>query len=150
DGSKTARKSSSRRASRASPSTASWQQRRNRKWPASDRRGPSVGRSSARLRVARRGGAGQHGVDPTAFLIESGEQRAVEYPAARQLDLHRIDEAPVDENLVMQVCPGRQSRRADIADHLPLADLLTGLQVTGESRHVAIGGLVAVGVPDAD
>src|SRR5262245_15450344 len=50
----------------------------------------------------------------------------------------------------MQVRPGRQSGRADIADHLSLAHFLAGLQAAGESRHVAIGGLVAVGVPDAD
>jgi len=50
----------------------------------------------------------------------------------------------------MQVRSGRQSGRTDIADHLSLAHFLAGLHAAGESRHVAIGGLIAVGVPDAD
>src|SRR5215467_4717847 len=105
---------------------------------------------SARLRVARRRGAGHHGVEPRAFLLEAAEQRALQHSPARQLDLHGIDEAAVDQDFEMQVRPGRQSGRADIADHLSLAHLLAGLHAAGESRHVAVGGLITVSVPDAD
>ena len=45
---------------------------------------------------------------------------------------------------------GREPGGADVADHLSLADLLARVHAAGEGRHVAIGGLVTVGVTDAD
>ena len=74
---------------------------------------------------------------------------AVEHAAARQLDAHRIDEAAVDQDLVVHVRAGREAGRADIADHLALAHARAGLRRARERRHVAVGGLVAVGVLDA-
>src|SRR5262249_17494755 len=88
--------------------------------------------------------------EPRAFLFEAGEQPALQYPPARQLDLHRIDEAAVDQDFEMQVRPGRQSGRADIADHLSLAHFLAGLHAAGESRPVPLVAPLAVGCPDAD
>src|SRR5581483_9752752 len=44
----------------------------------------------------------------------------------------------------------RLAGRADEADHLALPHLLAGLHALGERRHVAVGGLIAVVVLDAD
>ena len=57
------------------------------------------------LRVARRRTAGHHGVEPSAFLIEGGEQRTLEHTAARQLYFHRVDEAPIDQNFKCRCDP---------------------------------------------
>src|SRR3982074_430901 len=44
-----------------------------------------------------------HGVETIALLLEARHQRAVERAATRQLDAHRIDEAAVDQNFVMDL-----------------------------------------------
>ena len=41
------------------------------------------------------------GLDLLALALELGERPAVELPAARHADLHRIDEAAVDHDLVV-------------------------------------------------
>src|SRR5437879_9070020 len=46
--------------------------------------------------------------------------------------------------------PGRVPGRADIADYLALTDLYAGLDAACEGRHMAVGGLVAVIVLEAD
>ena len=85
-----------------------------------------------------------------ALALEARQHRAVEHAAARQLHAQRIDEAAVDQDLVVHVRAGREPGRADIADHLALAHAGAGLRRAGERGHVAVGGLVAVGVADAD
>src|SRR4029077_5956420 len=45
---------------------------------------------------------------------------------------------------------GRQAGRADEADNLALADAAADIESAGESRHVAVSCLVAVGMADAD
>ena len=89
-------------------------------------------------------------VEPVAFLLEARQHRAFQRAAARQFHAHRIDEAAVDQNFVVDVRAGRLAGRADEADHLALPHLLAGLHALGEGRHVAVGGLVAVVVLDAD
>ena len=84
-----------------------------------------------------------------ALLLEARQHRAFQLAPARQLDAHRIDEAAVDADLVMHVRAGRQAGRADEADHLALAHVLAFVDAAREGAHVAIGGLVAVGVADA-
>ena len=106
-------------------------------------------RGSAVLRDAR-ARARDDAVDALALLVEAREQRAFEHAAARQLDAQRIDEAAVHQDLVVHVRAGREAGRADIADHLALADARAGLGRARERGHVAVGGLVAVGVVDAD
>src|SRR6185295_10880446 len=75
---------------------------------------------------------------------------AFQRAAARQLDAHRVDEAAVDEDFVVDVGTGRHAGRADEADHLALAHALAGLHALGIGRHVAVGSLIAVVVLEAD
>src|SRR5690606_32830311 len=56
----------------------------------------------------------------------------------------------VAPQLIVQVRAGRGAGRADIGDHLALADALAGPQAAGEPRQVSIAGLPAAGVTDAD
>src|SRR6185437_12826069 len=76
--------------------------------------------------------------------------RAFERAAARQLDTHRVDEAAVDQDFVVNMGAGRHARRSDEADHLALSHALAGLHALGEGGHMAVGGLVAVVVFQAD
>src|SRR6266516_4878318 len=91
-----------------------------------------------------------HGIEAIALFLEARHQRSLERAAARQLDAHRIDETPVDQNLIMDVGAGRHAGRAHEADHLALPHPLAGLHALGVGRHVAVGGLVAVVVLQAD
>src|ERR1043166_5854173 len=91
-----------------------------------------------------------HAVDTFALLLEAGEDSAFQRAAARQLDAHGIDKAAVDQDFVVHVGAGRHARRSDEADDLALAHALAGLHAFGVSGHVAVGGLVAVVVLDAD
>ena len=50
----------------------------------------------------------------------------------------------------MHVGAGRKAGRADEADDLTLPNPAADIEAARESRHVAVGGLVAVGVTDAD
>src|ERR1051325_10406104 len=61
-----------------------------------------------------------HRIEAVAFLLEARQHRAFERTAARQLDPHRIDEAAVDQDFIMDVGAGRLSGRADKADDLSL------------------------------
>src|ERR1700716_4376924 len=67
------------------------------------------------------------GVEPIALFLERGHQRPVERAAARQLDAHRIDEAGVDQDFVMDVRSGGHAGRADEADDLALPYPLCGV-----------------------
>src|SRR5262249_1567918 len=60
------------------------------------------------------------------------------------------DEAAVDLDLVVDVRAGRKAGGADIADHLALADALSDLDALRIRGHVAVGGLIAVRMLDAD
>src|SRR3954452_2303678 len=91
-----------------------------------------------------------HGVEPVALLLEAGHQRALERAAARQLDAHRIDEAAVDQDFVMHMRASRHAGRADETDHLALPHALAGLHAFCISGHMAVGGLIAVVVFQAD
>src|SRR5439155_25738896 len=71
--------------------------------------------------------AAHHTFDAVALFLEAGEDRALEHAAARQADAHRVDEAAVDDDLVVHVRAGREAGRADEADHLALAHLLARL-----------------------
>src|SRR4051794_20062388 len=51
------------------------------------------------------------GVEAIALFLECGHQRPVERTAARQLDAHRIDEAAVDQDFVMDVRSGGHAGR---------------------------------------
>ena len=68
---------------------------------------------------------------------------------ARHLDRQRIDEARIDQHLVVKVRAGGEAGRADIADDLALAHLLAGGDALAEAQHVAVGGVIAVGMADA-
>ena len=50
----------------------------------------------------------------------------------------------------MHVRAGRKAGRADEADDLTLSNPAADIEAARESGHVAVGGLVAVGVADAD
>src|SRR6516165_10752145 len=91
-----------------------------------------------------------HRVEAIALLLEACHDRPLQRTAARQLDAHRVDEAAVDEGFVVDVGAGRQTRRADKADHLALPHALADFEALGESGHVAVGRLVAVVVLQAD
>ena len=69
-----------------------------------------------------------HDVETVALLLEACHQRPVKRAAARQLDAHRIDEAAVDQDFVMDVRAGRHAGRSDEADDLALPHPLAGLQ----------------------
>src|SRR5262245_31423343 len=84
----------------------------------------------ARRRRSRR--AIKNTVDAGALALEIVEDRSIQLAAARKFDAHRIDEAAVDQHLVMQMRAGRQPGRADIADHLTLANLDAGLDAARE------------------
>src|SRR5262245_35532248 len=84
--------------------------------PESDEKLPD--RRSTRSNARRL--AGHDAVEPLAFLFEASEHRALENAAARQLDAHRVNEAAVDQDLVVQVRACREAGRADKADHLAL------------------------------
>src|SRR5260370_31623465 len=91
-----------------------------------------------------------HCIETIAFLLEVRHQRPVERAPARQFDAHRIDEAAVDQDLVVDVGAGRLSGGADEADHLALPHPLAGLHALGEVRNVAVGSLLTILVLDAD
>jgi len=50
-----------------------------------------------------------HAVEPVALLLEAREQGAVKRASARQLHAHRVDEAAVDQNFVMDVGAGGEA-----------------------------------------
>src|SRR5712672_2837718 len=103
------------------------------------------------IRHARRAAAiAHHGIETIALLLEARDQRPFERAAARQLDAHWIDEASVDQNFIVNVGAGRLSGRTDKADHLALPDPLAGFHALGKGRHMAVGGLVAVVMLEAD
>src|SRR5258708_14183858 len=103
------------------------------------------------IRYARRAAAVvHHGIETIALFLEACHQRSLERAAARQLDAHRIDETPVDQNFIMDVGAGRHAGRSDEADHLALAHPLAGLHALAIGRHVSVRGLVAVVVLQAD
>ena len=90
-----------------------------------------------------------HIVEAVAFVLEGGSV-GFERAAARQPDTHRIDEAAVDQNFVMQMRAGRQAGRADKADDLALAHAHARLDALGEGGHVAVGRFITVGVAKLD
>ena len=110
----------------------------------------NVGENYRLALLRRAGSSGDDAVDSVALLVEAGDQRAFEYAATRQLDAQRIDEAAVHQDLVVHMRAGREAGRADIADHLALPYARARLCRACERRHVAVGGLVAIGVLDLD
>src|SRR5205814_8593834 len=90
------------------------------------------------------------GVEAIAFFLEARHHGALERATARQLDTHRVDETAVDQNFIVDVGAGRHARRSDEADHLSLAYALARFHALGEGGHMAVGGLVAVVVFQAD
>src|SRR5690348_10659085 len=58
----------------------------------------------------------------------AGSEQTAEANAGAQEPL-RIDRVAVDARLVMQMWPGRTAGRADLADHLANADVLSDLHV---------------------
>src|ERR1700761_3987110 len=93
--------------------------------------GAELHRAAARIRDAR-ATAGHHRIEAVALFLETGQHRSLERAAARQLDAHRIDEAAVDQNFVMDVGAGRLSGRTDKADHLALPHPLADLEALGK------------------
>ena len=89
-------------------------------------------------------------VDAGALLLELGELPSLELALARHLDLKRIDEAAVDQHLVVQVRARGEAGGSDVADDLALAHLDAGRDALREAQHVSVGGVIAVGVADAD
>src|SRR6185503_2136068 len=106
-----------------------------------------------RLRLSRlrdpSGRMYQYRVELLARFLEHRERGPVEHAPARQFDRHRVYEAIVDEDLEMHVRTGRQAGRTDEADDLALAHAAADIEPPRECRHVAVGGLIAVGVADA-
>ena len=98
----------------------------------------------------------QHGrtphqvVDASAFFLKIAKLLARELALARNLDRKRIDELIVDQHFEVQVRACRQARCADVADQLRLSHLGSNRDAGAEALHVAIGRVVAVGVPDAN
>src|SRR5262249_60658523 len=77
-------------------------------------------------------------VDALALPVKIREHLAVERTTARELDAHRINEAAVDENLVMHMGAGRWAGGSNEADDLPLAHARALLHTARERGHVAI------------
>src|SRR4051794_204842 len=73
-------------------------------------------------------------VDLVLLPFELGEGVTVQFPPARQPDLHGIDEMSVDDHFVMEVRSGREARIAQVPDHLPLLDPDAGSNPVGEAR----------------
>src|SRR5687767_1973560 len=88
--------------------------------------------------------------DALALLLEGGELGPLQLAPAREADFHGIDEAAVDQHLEVQMRAGGKAGRADISDHLALAHALPGLQAARIAAHMAVGCLVAVGMPERD
>src|SRR3954471_14234737 len=104
--------------------------------------------SLALRQTGRAAGLLQQLVGLPALALELGQRPPVQLPPTRHADFHGIDEVPIDDYLVMEVRPGRQPRRAHVADHLALADPGAGLDAGGEAGLVVIGRHVAVRVLD--
>src|SRR6185436_5600950 len=66
-------------------------------------------------------------IESVALFFEARHHRALERAAARQFHAHRVDEAAVDQDFVVDVGAGRHARRPDEADYLALAHALAGL-----------------------
>src|SRR6185369_13088919 len=114
-----------------------------------DRFEGSVAASAAHLARLRRG-AGSFGdaggtaavvhlgIEAVALFFEARHHGAFERAAARQLDTHRVDEAAVDQDFIVDVGAGRHAGRSDEADHLALAHALARLHALGKRRHMAV------------
>ena len=111
-----------------------------------DERRNVTGRRRARGHARRL--ARHDAVEPLALLLEARQHRAFQHAAARQLDAHRIDEAAVDQDLVVHMRAGRKAGRADEADHLALPHARAFVDAARKGAHVAVGGFIAVGVAD--
>src|SRR5215475_8739010 len=77
------------------------------------------------------GAAVHHRIQPVALLLEASQHRAFQRTAARQFHAHRVDEAAVDQDFVVDVWAGRQAAGTDEADHLPLTDLPADFHALG-------------------
>src|SRR6201986_4451349 len=75
-----------------------------------------------------------HRIDAIALLLEAGNDRPFKRAATRQLDAHRVDEAAVHDDFVVDVSAGGFASRADKADHLALVNPLADLTSLGEGR----------------
>src|SRR5207302_11512161 len=67
---------------------------------------------------------------------------------ADEPDRQRIDRDAAAMDLVVEVRPGREAARPDVADQLALSDPLAG--IGDDPAHVRIAGRPAVAVGDAD
>src|SRR5690606_27889591 len=127
-------------------------------WPPWRRPGPAdpslaLGRTQAfgRRVLGRRAGAGgDQGVDAGLFGAERRQVPTGQDGALGHAGAARIGPLAVAPQLVVQVRAGRGAGRADIGDHLALADALAGAQPAGVTRQVGIAGFPAAGVADAD
>src|SRR5580658_10910550 len=88
-------------------------------------------------------------VELLAVLFKLSERTPLEHASARQFDGHRVDEAVVDQDLEVDVGPGGKPGRADEANDLSLSHAAADLEPARKSGHMAVGGLITVGVIDA-
>src|SRR5690606_41505872 len=88
-------------------------------------------------------------IDAGTFLLKFRKLATGELPLPGDLDLERIDEPAVDQDLVVEVGPRGETRGPDIADDLPPLDLDALLYTRGHSGPVAVGGLIACAIGDA-
>ena len=89
-------------------------------------------------------------IDARTFFLELHPLASGERPLARNLDGQRVDEARIDQHLVMKMRAGDDAGCADIADNFSLPHLHSGRDAFAEAEHVGVGGVVAVGMSDAD
>src|SRR5450631_2456098 len=100
--------------------------------------------------AVRVGSLEDQAVDAVAFVFEISEHAAIEFASAGKFHPHRIDEMPVDHDLVVKVRPGRETRLAKIADRLALPHMSAFGRAPGKPGHVIVRRDIAVGVLDLD
>src|SRR5262245_46037860 len=93
--------------------------------------------------------AAHQSVNARSLFLEVVELPCDEPAFSRRFELRRIDEAAVDQHLVMQVRTRRHAALADEADELTLPHLGSDADVRPEAIHVTVGGVIAIGVAHA-
>src|SRR4051812_11732595 len=81
---------------------------------------------------------------------DGGERLPRAVGGDRQAGRARVDAAAVVEDLVEEVRPGREARRADRADHLALADVGADAQARPDAGEVSVAGAKPARVAEPD
>src|SRR5690606_15646895 len=89
--------------------------------------------------LGARGSHRHQAVDARLLLEEGGEDGTGQLAAGGNLQRERVHRPAVDVDLVVEVRTGGATGRADVADHLALADLAALLEAGRETAQVSVG-----------